>query len=158
MRKHFVIWWLIATLVGLLCAVLHMFGIDADFIRYDQTSISIAIFALFIIASLKTGWQTYNFSCRDTWSDTKVVTWMAELMVTLGLIGTVIGFIIMTSDIFLAIDPKNTEDIKEALIHISSGMGTALYTTVMGFVCYVLTSVQILNLENGIDNYEIMNT
>ena len=42
--------------------------------------------------------------------------------------------------------------IQDILTHMSSGMGTALYTTFAGLVCSILAGVQYQMLDRGADD------
>ncbi len=71
---------------------------------------------------------------------------MADLMFKIGLVGTVIGFIVMLG----AITDLKSLDIHQArqmLGDMSSGMRLALYTTLAGLSCGALTGVQFHLLE-----------
>ena len=68
-----------------------------------------------------------------------------DLAVRLGLLGTIIGFIL----IFASLDNISIDggdDLKQLLIAMSGGMGTALYTTLTGLVGASLLSFQYLVL------------
>jgi len=72
---------------------------------------------------------------------------IVDLLIKLGLIGTVIGFIIMLSSIALI------EDFDLSLMHsllknMSSGMMVALYTTLTGLLSSIILSFQNKYLEN----------
>lgn len=72
---------------------------------------------------------------------------VATVLVMLGLLGTVIGFIITLS----GVTPDavgNYESVKTLVTAISSGMGTALYTTLVGTICNIWLNV----------NYQIITT
>lgn len=70
----------------------------------------------------------------------------------LGLLGTVIGFIIVL--IYMDVELlKNFDSMKKLFEHISKGMGTALYTTLVGtissiwvYLNYILLSKEIKNV------------
>ena len=69
-------------------------------------------------------------------------------MLKLGLIGTVIGFIIM----FSSLSDITTFDVtllQGVLTTMGSGMGVALYTTLSALVTGVLIAIQYYNLESG---------
>ena len=74
---------------------------------------------------------------------------MSDAMMTLGLIGTVAGMIFLFGMIFGNIDPSVPEDLKNALGHMATGLSTAMYTTIVGLVCSLLTRVQLMNIEYG---------
>ncbi|KAA3630674.1 MAG: hypothetical protein DWQ08_05950 [Proteobacteria bacterium] len=75
---------------------------------------------------------------------------VADLMFKLGLVGTVIGFILMLG----AITDLRSLDIHQALRMLgdmSAGMRLALYTTLTGLSCGALTGIQFHLLERSAD-------
>ena len=73
---------------------------------------------------------------------------IANLLVFLGLIGTVIGFIIALS----GVDPAATTDVENVAQMVStlvSGMAIALYTTLVGSVLYVWLIINYRILATG---------
>ena len=68
-------------------------------------------------------------------------------MITLGLIGTVTGFIIMLGGAFADLDLSNIGQAKEVIRDMAAGMSTALTTTLVGLVCSIITKLQLMNLE-----------
>ncbi|MFK7996860.1 MAG: MotA/TolQ/ExbB proton channel family protein [Granulosicoccus sp.] len=68
-----------------------------------------------------------------------------DLAVRLGLLGTIIGFILIFASLD-KIDIEGGDDLKNLLIAMSGGMGTALYTTLTGLVGASLLSFQYLVL------------
>lgn len=75
---------------------------------------------------------------------------VADLMFKLGLVGTVIGFILMLG----AITDLRSMDIQQAqamLGEMSAGMRLALYTTLTGLACGALTGIQFHLLERSAD-------
>ena len=82
-----------------------------------------------LISKLNTGWL------------------VADGLLKLGLIGTVIGFIIMLSAI-TEIDGFDFTMMKEMLQNMSGGMEVALYTTLSGLVTSILLTIQYSYLEH----------
>ena len=72
----------------------------------------------------------------------------ADIMLKLGLIGTVIGFIIMLGSLS-DITTFDVSLLQGVLTTMGSGMGVALYTTLSALVGGVLIAVQYYNLESG---------
>ena len=70
-------------------------------------------------------------------------------MVTLGLIGTVAGFLLMLSSAFDNLDISNVENVQKVISNMALGMSTALCTTLSGLVGSVLTKIQMVILENN---------
>jgi hypothetical protein len=74
----------------------------------------------------------------------------ADIMIKLGLLGTIIGFIFMLGSVANITDFDVTT-MQKILKHMSTGMGTALYTTLTGLVCSMLASTQYHMLDNNVD-------
>ena len=74
----------------------------------------------------------------------------ADIMIKLGLLGTIIGFIFMLGSVANITDFDVTS-MQKILKHMSIGMGTALYTTLAGLVCSMLAASQYQMLDNSVD-------
>ena len=72
----------------------------------------------------------------------------ADLMLKLGLIGTVIGFIIMLGSLS-DITTFDVTLLQGVLTTMGSGMGVALYTTLSALVTGLFIAIQYFNLESG---------
>jgi flagellar motor component MotA len=70
-------------------------------------------------------------------------------MITLGMIGTVAGFLIMLNTAFSGLDVNDIRNVQEAISDMAIGMSTALVTTLVGLICSTLIKVQILVYENS---------
>ena len=75
-----------------------------------------------------------------------LVSFCSDTLIRLGLIGTIVGFILMLQS-FVAGPAPSDENIQALLLTMSSGMGTALYTTFTGLVGATLLGVQHLLLS-----------
>ena len=143
-------WWLTFCLSILAILLAHYFGWIDEIYAKDTTKLSFVILALFIAASLHVGWATYKKSKNHSVRAAANVGWfLSETMLTLGMIGTVAGFIFMLGSSFENIDTSNTESLKSALNAMALGMSTALYTTLVGLICSQILKVQLVNLELG---------
>ena len=67
-------------------------------------------------------------------------------MMSLGMIGTVTGFIIMTAS-FAGVDFTNVENIKDLFELATLGMSTALYTTQIGMITSFVFRAVYMKLE-----------
>jgi flagellar motor component MotA len=76
---------------------------------------------------------------------------VSDMLLTLGMIGTVAGFIYMLSSSFSDLNPQNATGMQGALIKMSKGMSTALYTTAAGLVCSMLLKLQVFNFTHRLD-------
>jgi len=75
---------------------------------------------------------------------------VADLLLSLGLLGTVIGFIVMLGPIS-GLDASDQSAIKNALAAMSGGMAVALYTTLTGLIGGMLLKVQGFLLDGAVD-------
>ena len=76
--------------------------------------------------------------------------YMVDILIRIGLIGTIIGFILILGA--LADGPPPTGDnIQALLISMSGGMGTALYTTLAGLVTATLLGLQYSVLSRSVE-------
>jgi biopolymer transport protein ExbB/TolQ len=78
---------------------------------------------------------------------------MSDLFLSIGMVGTVIGFISMLGG-FAELDVNNTQTVQDLIKELGLGMSTALYTTLVGLVCSILLKVQYFNISQGIENIE----
>ena len=83
----------------------------------------------------------------------------ADISLKLGLLGTIIGFILMLQPI-AELNDTSSDSLKLALSGMSSGMAVALYTTLTGLIVSTLTrsqfhilSVRISTLINDVTFY-----
>ena len=159
-------WWLLFVLIALGSTVLYLSEILYKINQADITRISFLIYAVFGYFSVRTGMDTY-LTCKHTarWINSQEnrlenlvikhieTGWFAaNILLTLGMIGSVIGFIYMLTTCFVDIEPGNIESMRELLAEMSVGMGTALYTTAAGLICSLLLKLQLFNLDSEMQN------
>jgi len=164
MHKYnvFLRWVLMFALILLGTFTALMTGTISEVNDLDFTKLSFVIFILFIICTVYTGGITFKI-CRNsdkitndeikTFEHRNGISWfMAEAMFTLGMIGTVAGFIAVLSSNFTGINPNDVTTTKTALAGMSRGMGTALYTTLSGLICSLILRFQAFNTSYHLDN------
>jgi hypothetical protein len=74
---------------------------------------------------------------------------VADLLLSLGLLGTVVGFILMLGPI-TDLDTSDQSAIQAALAAMSGGMAVALYTTLTGLLGGILLKVQGFLLDGAV--------
>ncbi|MGI9229303.1 MAG: MotA/TolQ/ExbB proton channel family protein [Gammaproteobacteria bacterium] len=74
----------------------------------------------------------------------------SDIMIKLGLLGTIIGFVLMLGSVINVTD-FDVSTMQNILRQMSAGMGTALYTTFAGLVCSIITATQFHLLDQGAD-------
>ena len=75
---------------------------------------------------------------------------MVDLLIKLGLQGTIIGFILMLASVSVT-DSMDVTSLQTIIKSMSNGMGTALYTTLAGLVASMILVIQYLLIERGSD-------
>ena len=153
----FLRWWLFVVLgsIGFVAAIFT--GTFGDIWAKDATKISFIIIAIVVWMTFWCGRKTFAMCKAIKMQDhdkideiirLQEIGWFAsEKCMTLGMIGTVFGFIMMLVG-FSEIDTSNVKAIQDLLGSLSGGMSTALYTTLVGLIGRVFLSTQYFNLEH----------
>jgi len=139
-------WWIIVCVQLLILSISVYFGLWTHIFEVDATYISFLIVSIWLIATAFIG--------RHHFSGNKVkfipVGWfLAEACLSLGLLGTVSGFLIMLVSAFSGIDINDTTSMQNAISSMALGMGTALYTTLVGITMSLFIKSQLVNLEQS---------
>jgi hypothetical protein len=140
-------WWFIAVaqLGGL--AALFATGMVQKLWAVDVTKLSIVCLIALASASGFIGWLTYQAQERRSASKELLphadACWfISDLLMGLGMTGTVLGFLIMLNDAF-------TGDMgaQEVMLRAAPGLATICVTTAVGLVCSMLVKAQLVNLD-----------
>lgn len=150
MMKCFLRWWVIVagTLTGI------GFLIVYDCINYinnaDVTKLSFVIAALFIHSTIQVGRSTYKRDKKHYYheSNLNIPRFMVKSMKQLGMLGTVIGLIMM-STCLLGVSFTNVHEMQGVIGNVLTGMSTALVTTASGLVFGLLLELQLFNYDQG---------
>ena len=154
MKIEFFRWWLFICLLSIGAYFGMHFDIFSTIFDTDKTYLSSVILVLFTGSTLLTGYRTWLFNYRKTYTDTKLGWFCGEIMFSLGMIGTLIGFVLVFGDALAHIDLENQANKVQIIADMGIGISTAIYTTLAGLVGSVLLWIQLINLEYGIDHYE----
>jgi len=139
-------WWVIVCMQMLIFLLGFPFGIWEHIWIVDITKISFIIMVVWVSGTVSCGY--YHF--RGNLDKFLPIGWfLAEVCLALGMIGTVTGFLIMLVSAFEGIDVSNISTVQNSLAQMASGMGTALYTTLVGLVSSLFIKFQLVNLENS---------
>lgn len=159
-KQPFLKWLLLTALFAVGAVILLKTGIAWSIWDVDSSYLSAVTVAFYCVFSALCGCATWR-SCngdlawmdemsrkeaiRDLRQEEEAGWFAAELCFVLGMIGTIVGFIMMLSG-FNTLDISNPSTIQGLLTDLGNSMGTALYTTVVGLVCGSLLKVQYFNL------------
>lgn len=150
--KSLLKWWLIFCLALLATGVSGYFDLHNTLYVADTTKLSFLILGLCFITSIWIGRKTYHVGVKDDYDQSTDVGWfVSESCLALGMIGTVIGFLLMLGTAFSDLDVTSSEALQAALASMAVGMSTALYTTLIGLVCSLIIKVQLMNLEVALE-------
>lgn len=147
-------WWaLICTIVtGAIVAgsqgLFHTLWVD------DLSKLSFLAISLFTILSGFVGVLTYRIHVKEDLRNKKYLPgcWFAsELLMGVGMMGTLLGFILMFQANVAHIDFTNVDTAKSILAQLTKGTTTAVVTTFVGLLTSLLLKAQLINLEMNLD-------
>jgi hypothetical protein len=126
-------------------------GTLAHIYSSDVTKLSVVIAGIFCWQSFMCGRQLWRYdknksSRSEALGDVEKGWMWSDMVLSLGMIGTVIGFMVMLSG-FAGADFSNVENTQELIAKLSYGMSTALATTLVGLTSSVLLKLQFFMLE-----------
>ncbi len=146
MTKLFMYWWLVTVIQAIIVGITVYYG-AVDFLwNTDITKLSFLTTSLWFATSIFIGYSSYRKKINyDTpW-------FIAESCMTIGMIGTVIGFMLMLTGSFSDIDPSNVESMRKVIADMAAGMSTALLTTLTGLIASLFIKIQIVVQEYNDD-------
>jgi hypothetical protein len=172
MLKHviFLRWWLFFILIAL-GTVFTQYINGFEYIwEKDSSKLSFLILTIFYITTIWCGIKTWNLSkaihnpnnccgLLDSEQHKKFkrledIGWFnSELCLTLGMLGTIVGFIMMLGE-FEHIDVANVKSVQGLLTQLGQSMATALWTTAVGLTCGMLLKIQYFNLGYELQKHE----
>ena len=89
---------------------------------------------------------------KTDWRGNQELGWfISDLLLTIGMIGTVSGFLIMLTGAFAGVNISDEVAMKSVLEKMAKGMSTALYTTLFGLICGSLLKIQYFSLARATD-------
>ena len=144
-------WFLFCTQIALGTVAFH-FNFFHHLYREDTTRIGFCILGILILTSLWIGKKIHSLKSKwagpeDAINQLSSGWFVAESCLVLGLIGTVTGFILMLGTAFTELDVTNITSVQNALIKMSLGMSTALYTTLVGLISSLVIKIQLVTIE-----------
>ena len=141
MTKTFLQWWLFFVLQIIILGASYVYDLHLYILNNDQTYISFVLIGIWLLTSMRIG---YKLKKEITTSNEKF-WFIAETCMAIGMMGTVLGFILMLGGSNLAsIDPTDVEGMKNVIGQLASGMATALLTTLTGLIVSVSLRTQLM--------------
>ena len=159
-KKPLLRWWLFAIVMLLAAFGAFKTGIIDVVYDVDVTGLSFLIVGILTVMSIKCGLDTFRLTSienitekdiNEAYAKADTGWFVSDICLTLGMIGTVAGFIYMLSSSFANIDVSNVSSLQNVLAHMSAGMATALYTTAAGLISSAFLKVQYFNYSAEVD-------
>ena len=139
----FLKWWLIFILMILSGAVTWYFSFVNFLYANDFTKLSFVIIAILFFTTLIIGYKYYKHN-----HDFEIEWFTSEVVISLGMIGTVVGFIFMLYAAFSELTVDDSAKLQQSMMLMAKGMGTALLTTLVGLISSVLIKCQLIIAKN----------
>ena len=163
-RKHtiFLKWWWFFSLLIVATIGLLLFDVHATLWINDKTKLSFLILTICYVMTILCGYESWLLSklANKELDEIKNVDirhetgWFAsDVLLTMGLIGTVAGFILMLTGAFKGINISDVSSVQQALANMAVGMSTALYTTLTGLITSTLLKFQYFRLQQDLERY-----
>jgi len=155
-------WWFIfcSSLVGAFIAF--KLGYMQKLWEVDISKLSYVTLATYTLVSLYVGFLTWKASLHgsdhsmnydvktrraDVVQHIPALWFASELMMGLGMMGTIIGFLFMLNNTFAGVAPGTAVVTSQIVASAAIGLSTSCTTTLVGLVCSFLTKMQLVNLE-----------
>lgn len=113
----------------------------------DFTYISFVNLTILVFTSLWIGVRILRGLRRGT----DLQWFLADSVLSLGMVGTLFGFLMVLYSTFDGIDVSDTDSMKQAIESLANGMGTALLTSLVGLVSSIIIKFQLVILEDKKD-------
>lgn len=146
MKLKFWKWWTVFN-AGIIALVLaeYFYGLTEFLLASDVTYLSFAIIVIAVLFGISV---LIGFSNMKSPGAENSTHWFAsDVVLNLGMMGTLIGFLIVLGQAFEGIDPSSIDSMTTAITVLATGMSTALTTTLVGLISSVWMKLQLVIIE-----------
>lgn len=156
-KKKFYMWWLSILLTATILFWAHYMGFIVKIWDTDITMLSSVIAVGFAFANAKLAWISYHLDTNYNLlkdklvKETNTVWFLSEIVMAIGMLGTVIGLIHMLAANFVG-DTSNTNALQGVLSSMWGSMGLALYVNAVGLVASIVLKLQVHFIAGDLDN------
>jgi hypothetical protein len=132
------IWWFIVNtgLIGLALGQ-YFFNLGGLLLDADKTYLSFFIIGISLLCSF-----TMYFK------QTEVHWFTADAVLSVGMVGTLFGFLMVLGQAFSQIDTSSIESMTAAISLLATGMSTALVTSLTGLIASLWLKLQLVVLDS----------
>ena len=151
-------WWLSVMLIATSFFWAYNVGIVQKIWETDITMLTSVISLIFIASNILLGYIAYNYDKDHLKAklkrSTDTIWFISEILMALGMLGTVIGLIAMLGANVLSSGSQNMAGIQNLLGNMWLHMGLALYTNAVGIICSIILKVQVHFIAGDVGNEE----
>lgn len=137
-------WWLFTAVNLLLLLSTYLFGGYHYLAAKDPTLISFVILGVFGGINVLSGAAVFGGSSPAL---LRIVAELRGSLMALGLMGTIIGFIMMLAS-FADVNVEDVVMLKETIKRMALGMSAAVHTTLLGIATTLLAIPLILSMDD----------
>ena len=139
-------WWFLAVAEVAGLGALVYTGMVRKLWSADVTKLSIVCLIALLVATGFIGWITRRAEegrdTRELLPHADACWFISDVLMGLGMTGTVLGFLIMLNDAF-----SGNMAAQEVMLRAAPGLATICVTTAVGLVCSMLVKAQLVNLD-----------
>ena len=140
-RQEFFYWLITICCIGLAVIFAQNAHLWEAMSAKDATKISWLICGIFAATSAVIGVISFTKNAPALFVDK--LWFIADAMFTVGMIGTVSGFLILAGDALGSINPADVASLQKTIQTIGTGIGTIAVTTLMGLISSLLLRLQL---------------
>ncbi len=144
-------WWTTIVVCVVLIGIAEtQIGISHYLLVQDGTKISILILTILLSCSLFVGYKSYIKQFKNrvvTQSSVEPIWFFSDAVLSIGMVGTLVGFLIVLTTTFSNITDYSPEELKNIIGTLASGMGIALITSLTGLLSSILLKFQLVLLD-----------
>jgi hypothetical protein len=151
----FLRWW---ALICSMAAGLFLLNENGLFFSYlvsvDHSRLTFVNLGIFSIATVFVGWLHKKLLVDADQAQVRFLKpcWFAsDALMAVGMVGTLVGFMMMFSTNMAHLDVSNIESVKGVVVQLTKGFSTSVVTTLVGISLSTLLKLQLVNLELGME-------
>ena len=130
-------------LFNLLVGFTSLFVIAFLLYEADSTLLTFVILGVTLVTSATMGLRSKKMVGQDN----NMSWFLSDAVLSLGMVGTLFGFLLVLDSAFTEIDTSSTESMTEAIGVLASGMSTALVTSLVVLLSSLWLKLQLVVLE-----------
>lgn len=143
-------WWFLFCLSALVVSLAGVTGDLEKLWHADVSRLSAAALGTYFVTSAFIGYLTVaakNNRLDVARAHAPFCWYVAELLLGMGMAGTLIGFLLMLGTAFHQFDANNVKLAQQVIAAAATGLATAGLSTLVGLVSSFLIKAQLVNLE-----------